>query len=68
MRLLLHMPISALAYCDVTPLFVLQHSRVKKYCESIAFYAGHQRERAAIAQTFNRLGLGFMVSGLWLKG
>ena len=71
MRILLYMSVAAhvhrrtcLLRCNAT---VLQHSRVKKYCESIAFYAGHQRERAAIAQTFNRLGLGFRVQSLGFK-
>jgi ABC-type uncharacterized transport system fused permease/ATPase subunit len=36
----------------IQPTF-LQHSRVKKYCESIAFYAGHQLEQTAISKTFN---------------
>jgi putative ATP-binding cassette transporter len=30
-----------------------QHFRVKKYCESIAFYAGHRLEQAAISDTFD---------------
>jgi putative ATP-binding cassette transporter len=34
-------------------LTILQHTRVKKYCESIAFYSGHQREQALISNKFN---------------